>query len=355
MALFQSQFLVVDDNEDNRYTLARRLRREGYENLDMAEDGEQALDLMRKNEYDMVLLDIMMPRMDGFEVLRQMKSDIRLGAIPVVVISALEDIDSVVVCIELGAEDYLPKPFNPVLLRARIHTCLEKRRLRILEQAYLQELEIRVGERTEELRQTKFEIIRRLGRAGEYRDNETSQHVVRMSKSCQVIAQTYGLSDDECETILHASPMHDIGKIGIPDTILLKPARLTADEMVIMKTHAEIGADIIGEHASDILHMARIIAMTHHERWDGAGYPKGLSGDNIPAVGRIAAVSDVFDALTSERPYKKAWEIEDAVSHINGEKAKHFCPDVIDIFNELLPAILQIREDHKDQEENILA
>jgi len=209
-------------------------------------------------------------------------------------------------------------------------------------------LETLVQERTEELHETRLEIIRRLGHAAEFKDNETGLHVIRMSKYCFLLAQKIGLSESKSELILNAAPMHDIGKIGIPDRILLKPGKLDADEWKTMMTHAQIGADIIGPHKSELLKTARIAALTHHEKWNGKGYPQGLKQEDIPLAGRIIAVSDVFDALTSKRPYKDAWPVEKALDLMKSERGEHFDPQLIDAFLEILPDVLKIKEEYTE-------
>ncbi|MBL4693148.1 MAG: HD domain-containing protein, partial [Magnetovibrio sp.] len=209
---------------------------------------------------------------------------------------------------------------------------------------------LELQKRNLELDKTRLEVIRRLGRAGEYRDNETGMHVVRMSKSSQVLALAAGLGEERSQQILHASPMHDVGKIGIPDGILLKPGKFEPDEWEVMKTHVEIGTDIIGNDPSQLMQLARLIALTHHEKWDGTGYPNNLKGVDIPIEGRICAICDVFDALTSERPYKKSWSVEDAVNLINEQSGKQFDPDLVVLFNECLPQMLEIREKYADEE-----
>ena len=220
-------------------------------------------------------------------------------------------------------------------------------------------LEETVRERTQELRnrneqleQARIEIIRRLGRAGEYRDNETGMHVIRMSKSCASLARIAGQDDLFVKMILEASPMHDVGEIGIPDSILLKPGKLDPGEWEIMKTHTSIGADIIGDPTSNLLRLARSIALTHHEKWDGSGYPNALRGEDIPIEGRITAVSDVFDALTSDRPYKVAWPVEKAAQFIEENAGSHFDPELAHLFIDILPEILEIREEYADAEEH---
>ncbi|MFU8788925.1 MAG: HD-GYP domain-containing protein, partial [Methylobacter sp.] len=204
--------------------------------------------------------------------------------------------------------------------------------------------------RTDELRRTRLQVVQRLGRAAEYRDNETGNHILRMSHISALLAKSIGWNDAGCELMLHASPMHDIGKIGIPDHILLKPGSFEPDEWEIMKTHAAIGANILEGDDSDLMRCAREIALSHHEKWDGSGYPYGLSGEAIPLSGRIAALADVFDALTSERPYKKAWTIEAAVDLIKQNNGSHFDPALVSAFLQQLPEILKIRERFSEPE-----
>lgn len=206
-----------------------------------------------------------------------------------------------------------------------------------------------VQERTKEVVQSRLEVVRRLARAAEYRDNETGQHVLRMSHSCALLAKQIGLPPEHCELILHASPMHDIGKIGISDTILLKPGRLTPEERSIMETHVIIGADILAGAETELLEIARKISLTHHEKWDGSGYPNQLAGKSIPIEGRISAIADVFDALTSERPYKKAWPVDDAVANLRENSGSHFDPELLEAFFVILPEVLSIREKFRDQ------
>jgi putative two-component system response regulator len=236
---------------------------------------------------------------------------------------------------ELGAVDYITKPVSPPVVRARVKT-----HLNLYDQN--KALEHLVLERTKALNQSRLEIIRRLGLAAEYKDNETGMHVIRMSYYCKVMAAAIGMSDEEAELILNASPMHDIGKIGIPDNILSKPGKLDAQERAIMEQHTQIGARIIGEHNTPLLDMARTVALTHHEKWDGTGYPRGIKGENIPLVGRIVAVADVFDALVSKRPYKKAWPAERAVAVIKEESGKHFDPEVVKVFLANLDEIIKL-------------
>jgi len=350
-----SKILIVDDNEDNRYTLARRLRRLGYSAIDEADDGLSGLKAISQAEYDLVLLDIMMPGMDGFGVLEELRKEGLIPGLPVVVISAIEELESAVRSIEMGAEDYLPKPFNPVLLGARVHACLEKNALRKIEKAYRNRLEERVAERTKELERSRRNVIRSLGIAGEYRDYETGTHVLRMSKYCRVLARKVGLPDQFVEDVYLASSLHDLGKIGIPDRILLKPGKLDPDEWEVMKTHASIGAEILKAHQAPVLIMAGRIALSHHEMWDGNGYPNGKKGEDIPIEGRITAICDVFDALSSKRPYKEPWPFDKIKEFIIEKSGSHFDPNLADHFLEIYDEMVNIRESLPDDPNELAA
>jgi putative two-component system response regulator len=282
--------------------------------------------------------------MDGYEVCRGLKTDLRTYGIPVIFLTSHTDANHEELGLKLGAVDYLHKPCHPAIAqqRVRIHLNLHNQNLA---------LEEKIRERTSELEATRVEIVRRLGRAGEYRDNETGMHVIRMSKFCHRLALAAGIPPAEAELLQLAAPMHDIGKIGIPDHILLKPGKLDAAEWEVMKTHTTIGAEIIGHHTSDLLFLARTVALTHHEKWDGSGYPNGLAGEEIPIEGRISAISDVFDALTSMRPYKNAWTPVDAVNYIVGESGKAFDPRLVASFVSLQPEFARIRERYSDSPE----
>jgi putative two-component system response regulator len=209
-------------------------------------------------------------------------------------------------------------------------------------------LEIKVKERTKELHETRLEIIKNLGRASEYKDKETGAHVIRISKICKILALTLGQNENETELIMNASPIHDVGKIGIPDSILLKPGKLDDKEWEIMKTHTVIGAKIIGDHPSSLLRAAKITALYHHEKWNGKGYPTNKKGKEIPEIARIVAIADVFDALTSPRPYKRIWSIDEAVDYIKKERGEHFEPGLVDCFIKVLPEIKKIKEKYSD-------
>ena len=348
-----ARFLVVDDNPTNVLLLERILKDSGYENIRSTTDPREVAPLHKEERFDLILLDIRMPHMDGFQVMQALAEDIDEDYLPVLVLTAQTDQETRHRALELGAKDFVTKPFDRTEVLNRIRNLLEVRIL-FKQQKYQNEiLETRVRERTEELYKTQLEIVRRLGRAGEFRDNETGMHVIRMSKGAQRLALAAGLGEGHAERILYAAPMHDIGKIGIPDRILLKPGKLDPREWEVMKTHVTIGADILADHPSELMQMARTIVLYHHEKWDGSGYPNGIQGADIPIEGRIAAITDVFDALTSERPYKQAWPIERAMALLNEEAGKHFDPELIGLFNDILPDILTIRDEYADSDEEL--
>ena len=331
--------LLVDDTPENIDILKGILGRE-YK-LKVALNGERALKIASESRPDLILLDVMMPGMDGYEVCQLLKTDAATRNIPVIFVTAKNQERDESFGFEVGGVDYITKPVSPILVKARVKTQLALAdQNRVLEQ--------KVRERTAQLEETRLEIIRRLGRAAEYRDNETGLHVIRMSHYSKIIALKAGMSEEEASTLLQAAPMHDVGKIGIPDDILLKPGRLTEDEWGIMRSHPQVGADIIGEHPTELLQMARTIALTHHEKWDGTGYPNAIAEEDIPITGRIVAIADVFDALTSERPYKIAWPVERAVEIINQDSGSHFDPNLVPIFNDSLEEILAIKEQYKE-------
>jgi putative two-component system response regulator len=266
----------------------------------------------------------MMPGMTGYEVCRALKADPTTRHLPVIFITALTDVEDETQGFAAGAVDYITKPVSPPVVQARVRTHLSLVKV-------------------DELRQTRLQIVQRLGLAAEYKDNETGLHVIRMSHYAQALALAAGFSPAAAEDLLHAAPMHDVGKIGIPDAILRKPGRLDDEELVVMRRHAEIGAHIIGEHPSGLLHMAHKIALTHHEKWDGSGYPRGLRGEDIPLEGRIVAIADVFDALTSKRPYKEAWPVEQALQALREGAGSHFDPALVALFIEHLPDMLVVK------------
>lgn len=316
------KLLLVDDEPANLRVLNQTLN--ATYRLSFAKSGKEALRLVGLDKPDLILLDVMMPEMTGYQVCETLKSQENTKEIPVIFVTALSDSSDETKGFNVGAVDYITKPISPAVVKARVRTHLSL-------------------VNADELKRTRLQVIQRLGRASEYKDNETGMHVMRMSHYSKVIALAHGFSEDAAEKLLHAAPMHDIGKIGIPDSIMLKPAKLTEEEFAIMRRHPEIGAEILGESDSDLIDLAKVVALTHHEKWDGTGYPKGLKGEEIPIEGRIVALADVFDALTSKRPYKEAWPIEKAMDFIREQKDKHFDPKLVDVFELELPAILEIK------------
>ncbi|MGI2258838.1 HD-GYP domain-containing protein [Shewanella sp. GXUN23E] len=325
--------LVVDDTPANIDILVGILE-ETYQ-VRVAIDGPKALAQARRTPPDIILLDVMMPGMSGYEVCERLKQDPMTAHIPVIFVTALAEVTDEAHGFALGAVDYITKPVSAPLVQARVKT-----QLALYDQKRL--LEQQVRERTAELERTRFEIIRRLGRAAEYKDNETGLHVVRMSHYARVLARQAGLPEAFCELLYNAAPMHDVGKIGTPDAILKKPGKLDAAEWQVMQKHAQIGAEIIGEHSDPLLSLAHTIALTHHEKWDGSGYPSGLSAEAIPLAGRIVAIADVFDALTSVRPYKQAMSVDEAMSILKSNAGSHFDPQLIRHFETALPEVLEI-------------
>jgi len=319
--------LIVDDEPTNLRILNQVLN-DTYK-LIFAKSGQEALRLVEKERPDLILLDVMMPQMTGYEVCEQLKNHPNFKVIPIIFVTALNDPDDEAKGLNLGAVDYISKPISPAVVKARVKT-------------HLSLVDV------EELRRTRLQIIQRLGRASEYKDNETGMHVMRMSHYSRVLALAYGFTEAAADNLFNAAPMHDIGKIGIPDSIMLKPGKLTDEEFSIMKQHPEIGAEILGESDSDLIALAKLVSLTHHEKWDGSGYPNQLKGEGIPIEGRIVALADVFDALTSVRPYKDAWTVDEATSFIEKQKGCHFDPQLVDCFIQQLAQIVEIKERFKD-------
>jgi putative two-component system response regulator len=293
-----------------------------------------------------------MPHLDGYEVMEQIKALNNAYMPPIIVLTAQHGRDYLIKALSLGALDFVGKPFDRTELLMRVSNLLNVHIAHQVLNNQKELLEIMVRERTEDLNESRLQIVRRLGRAAEYRDNETGLHIIRMSQISALLARALGWSTYESELMLHASPMHDIGKIGIPDAILLKPGKFEPAEWEIMKTHANIGHEILNDDKSDLLKLASEIALNHHEKWDGTGYPSGLKGNEIPQSGRIVAVADVFDALVSSRPYKKAWPLEDAVSYIVKNVGLHFDPRVVEQFQLNLAQIIEIKDKYVEPIEN---
>jgi putative two-component system response regulator len=347
--------LAVDDEEQNLLLFEQILQHAGYRNIVLNNDPRETLILYERHLPDIVLLDINMPFLNGFELLELLKSQVGDDLAPVLVMTAQTQKDYCEKALELGASDFVFKPFSIREVSARVNNLVEislfRKQMKQQHQTLEQEVEHRTEQLSrmhEELRQSRFQIVQRLSQAAGYRDNDTGYHILRMSKVSCLLAEKTGMTAEECDLILHASPMHDIGKIGIADSILLRKEKLDSQSWEIMKTHTSIGANLLHGDDSDLISMAREIALTHHEKWDGSGYPNGLEAEQIPLVGRICAIADVFDALISERPYKHAWPVDEAITYINNKSGQHFDPELVDHFNSSLPEIQVILETYTD-------
>ena len=349
----QGRILVVDDAESHVILLRKILKGAGYLSVATTTDPEEAVGLYKEFQPDLLVLDLHMSPLSGFDILDQLKAlEPADSYVPALMMTALNDPDVLVRALERGARDFLNKPFERVEALTRIRNMLEVRLLhnRMRDQNRL--LEEKVSARTREIRETRLEVIRRLGRAAEYRDNETGMHIIRMSLAASILARAVGLGAEQCELLLNASPMHDIGKIGIPDRILLKPGPLDPEEWTIMRRHPAIGAELLSGGGSELMQMAETIAHCHHEKFDGTGYPRGLEGEQIPLAARIVAVCDVFDALLSKRPYKAPWTVDAAVAELDRRAGSHFDPRLVERFHDVLVDVLNIHARYADDHES---
>ena len=350
-----AKILIIDDEQANILLLEDILDNEGYTQFKSLQDSRHALETYKQFRPDLVLLDLNMPHYDGFQVMEQLQEVEKDSYAPILVLTAQADRNTRLRALAKGARDYIAKPFDITEVSQRISNMLEIRLLhnQVRDQNLILEEKVRL--RTHELNETQQEAVLRLGRAAEYRDNETGMHVIRMSRLSARLAKEINLTDEECQLMLQASPMHDVGKIGIPDEILLKPGKLNEEEWVIMRKHPEIGSEILSGSNSAIMQMAESIALTHQERWDGSGYPRGLKGEEIPLAGRIVAICDVFDALTSKRYYKEAYSVEKSMQIIEQGSGKDFEPILVDAFKRILPEMIRIvQELPNDETENVL-
>jgi putative two-component system response regulator len=344
----QARILVVDDEPTNLKLLDKLLTSQGYQQLVLLQDPRQVCQRYLEMRPDLILLDINMPHLDGFQVMAQLQALNDPLLPPIVILTAQHSQDNLLKALAAGARDFVGKPFDRTELLMRVRNMLDAQLAHRMVHDQKAVLEEMVRDRTEALKQTRLQVVHRLGRAAEYRDNETGLHTIRMSQTSTLIAASLGWGSDDCELLLHASPMHDVGKIGIPDAILLKSGPLEPGEWEIMKSHSAIGAHILADGDSDLLRMAGVIALNHHEKWDGSGYPNGLAQYAIPQAGRIVAIADVFDALMSSRPYKKPWAVDAAVAFVSENSGKQFDPEVVMHFLKCLPGIIAIRERYRE-------
>ncbi len=363
-----NRILIIEDQPEIRSMLSSYLKTNGYETK-TAENGLDALFLLEQWPADLVTVDLNMPIMNGHDFIE--KAVLRWPDMPIVVVSGIGAVDQAVDALRIGARDFITKPVeNFSLVKNTIEKALESAELIRQNRDYQQNLEKKVEQRTIELEEIKRQLLYSLGKSAEYRDNETGRHVIRVGKICSLLAKAMGLNASLAKTFSEAAPLHDIGKIGISDTILLKPGKLSAEEWHIMKKHCEIGCDILRHYSSakehekvdfaeiisladdigelTLLEMAMVIALCHHERWDGQGYPCNLSGTTIPLIARIVAVVDVYDALGSERPYKKSLPEEVCQKILQEGRGSHFDPEIIDMFFANIAEILAIKKEWMD-------
>ncbi|RHW75666.1 response regulator [Colwellia sp. RSH04] len=341
--------LIVDDVSENIQVALNILKEDSY-TFSFASDGEEALDLISSQSFDLVLLDIMMPKINGFDVCKQIKKIEQAQEIPIIFLTAKTDTDSIAKGFEVGGVDYITKPFHANELLARVNTHIELSESKKELKKYAAEVEnkskLQAIRLANEIEENQCEMIYILMEVMESTSDETGQHIRRVAETCKLLAQkTSYLSEEEVNSIFLASPMHDIGKIAIPKEILHKPGKLTDDEMIIMKTHAEKGADLLKNSKRRLTTTASIIAHQHHEKWDGSGYPRGLKGEEIHIFGRIVAIADVFDALTHKRQYKNAWSVDDAVAYIQSNSGSHFDPSLVKLLIDNLPEFEQIMKE----------
>jgi putative two-component system response regulator len=331
----EARILIVDDEPANVALLERLLKQKGYTNLVVTTESAQVLELCARMPPDLILLDLHMPTPDGFEVLEQLEPWISGRWLPVLVLTADATRDTKQRALASGAKDFLVKPLDAVEVLLRIRNLLEMRFLQLEFRKQNLELEQRVDDQLSDLSEARLEMLQRLALAAEYRDDATGQHTQRVGRTSALLARALDVEPEEVELIRHAATLHDVGKIGIPDAILLKPARLTPEEFEQIKTHVTVGAMILSGSRSPLLRVAEQVALTHHEWWDGSGYVAGMRGEEIPLAGRIVAVADVFDALTTDRPYKGAMGLDEALDEIASLRGTQFDPDVVDAFGTL--------------------
>jgi len=345
----RNTIMVVDDQSTGRAILEQVVR--SLDERVIVEGFARPVDAVvwaTRHVADLVLVDYLMPDMNGIELVERLRALPGYEHVPIVMVTAQEDKGVRYAALDAGITDFLIKPVDARECLARCRNLLTLRRQQLALDDKRKLLEGMVEEATREIREREKETLLRLARAGEFRDEETGYHLIRMARYSRLIANAIGLERDEAETIELAAPLHDIGKIGIPDGILLKPGRLDESEWNVMQRHPLIGHEILKGSASKYVRMGALIALGHHERYDGKGYPSGLDGDHIPLCARIVAVADVYDALTSRRPYKKAWRPDDAFEYLRAQRGKHFDPHLVDAFLGMKDKVLEVQRDFQD-------
>jgi putative two-component system response regulator len=349
-----AKVLIVEDNIVN-LKIVQNILNKIFDDVLTAKTGNECLDLVKNSDVDLILLDVGLLDINGFEVARKIKRINSLKSIPIIFITSDSSYESIEKGFEVGCVDYIKKPINAKELTARVKTHVELKLANDQLVEYKDHLEVEISNTIKEIKNlnneiedTQREVIFTMGAIGESRSKETGNHVKRVAEYSYLLAILYGLDENEAKLLKEASPMHDIGKVAIPDSILNKPAKLTEDEFTTMKTHAKLGYNMLAHSKRPILKAAAIIAHEHHEKYNGTGYPRKLTGEDIHIYGRITAVADVFDALGSDRCYKKAWELDKILNLFQEERAKHFDPKLVDIFIENLDSFLEIRDKFKD-------
>lgn len=339
------KIVIVDDNETNLALMAGLARAAQPDEVRTYLDPREALQATLAEGADLLVVDYLMPHMDGIAFIEALRQSRPHKDLPIVMVTAAEERSVRRRALEAGATDFLQKPVDAMEMKLRLTNLAALRQARNLlnDRAALLGAEVKAA--TQALRSAAGELITRLAQAAEFRDPDTGGHIQRMARYSVVIGRALGLSQEQLDDLLTAAPLHDVGKVGIPDAVLLKPGRLELDEMAVMRTHPEIGEQLLANSDHPLIQMASQIAGAHHEKWDGSGYPRGLAGESIPLVARIVAVADVLDALTSERPYKKAWTFEDAKAFIISGRGKHFCPQCVDALIDQWEVIRRVREE----------
>lgn len=342
------QIAIIEDTPVNLVLMQSLVKRIGEHESMCFSEPVLGLAWCIENEPDLIIVDYMMPEMDGIEFIRQCR---RVGALadqPIVMVTAASEKEVRYAALEAGATDFLTKPVDKHEFIPRIRNLLRLRAGMVALSRRAEELDLEVKQATSDVLEREHEMVTRLARAAEFRDPETGSHINRMARYSVLIGRELGLPEADQALLLLAAPMHDVGKLGTPDTILLKPGKLTTEELVVMREHAHIGYEILKGSSSPVLRMAAEIAASHHEKYDGTGYPDGIAGEAIPLVGRIVAVADVFDALTTTRPYKPAWAIEQARDYLIAGRGKHFDPRCVDAFLGAWSEVLAIRARYRD-------
>jgi len=342
------KIVIIDDNQTNVLLLQHLVARmEGCEPIPYTEP-VKALAWCRENDPDMIIIDYMMPELDGLDFIGQYRSDGQGADVPIVMVTTADLKEVRYEALNRGATDFLTKPVDTTEFTARVTNLLALRRSKKMVEDRAALLADEVQKATTEIVQRENEVIMRLSKAAEFRDPETGEHIIRMANYSRFIAEALELPEEQCDIIYRASPMHDVGKVGIADEILLKPAKLTAEEFELMQAHTTIGYAILQDSPSKLMQIASEIAHSHHERWDGTGYPKGLAGEEISLIGRIVAVADVFDALCSARPYKEPWPQEKAKDFIVENSGSHFDPSCVEAFLKAYDKVKAVADEFKD-------